>query len=93
MNIEALGEPNPGQTFNFTVRGGVGKVTIAAYINESQVVFQTECPDPPCHEMVFIPEYASGQLLVVATDSSGIRAQRVFNIKSLISGGGMVSSA
>jgi hypothetical protein len=92
MNIEAIGEPYPGRTFSFTVHSDSGRVTIAAYINQSQVL-KADCPDPPCHEMVLIPETAFGQLLVVATDSRGVSEQRVFSIRTLRSGGGMVSSA
>jgi hypothetical protein len=89
MDIEAFGKPSPGQPFNFTVRGGVGRVTIEAYVGQDQI-FKTECPDPPCHEMVLVPGYASGQLLVVATDSRGVSKQTAFAIETLLSGG-MVS--
>jgi hypothetical protein len=91
MDIQAVGEPHPGQVFNFTVRGGSGTARIAAYLNGIQVL-QSECPDPPCHEMVFVPTNAFGQLMIVATDSSGVAQQRVFAIQKATSGGGMVSS-
>jgi hypothetical protein len=89
MDIEAFGAPYPAENFSFTVRGGMGRITIAVFLNESQLM-QTDCPDPPCHEMVFIPGYASGQLMIVATDSTGASDQTTFSIKNrLLSGGEM----
>lgn len=85
-----FGQPQPGRDFRFTVYGGSGTTKIEADLNQRQVL-QVECPDPPCHEMVFIPTNTFGELVVVATDSTGARERWVFAIQTSTSGGGTVS--
>lgn len=62
MDIQTVGEPQPGRNFRFTIQGGLGTAKIEAYLNGGQVL-EVECPDPPCHEMVFVPANAFGQRL------------------------------
>jgi hypothetical protein len=94
MAIEGLGLPRAGQAFRFTVSGTSERTAIEAYIGTKRVL-QAECPDPPCHEVVPIPEDARGLILrIVATDSSSNRIEQEFRIgDSEASSGGMMTSS
>lgn len=71
MNIDLITQPLPGTDLLFTVSGGSGATDIRVFI-DADLVYQHECDDPPCHEMLKIPAYRSGSLLrVTATDDAG----------------------
>jgi len=76
----------------YTVSGGSGLTTISVYINE-QLAHRSDCPDPPCHEVLFIPPFATGLMVVAAIDSTGTEVQRTFSIRSETSGSAMSYSA
>lgn len=94
MRIEAEGRPHAGRQFRFAVTGTTGRTRIEAYINTRRVL-ETECPDPPCHEMVQIPARTRGSVLrLIAIDSVGNREEREFIIAdSEASAGGMTATA
>jgi hypothetical protein len=72
--------PNPGEPFRFYILGSKQEVTIKAYIG-SALIFTSECPDPPCHEIVQIPQDTAGATLrVVATDHAGLNFEQKFTI-------------
>lgn len=89
MRIDASEPPSPGEYFRFTVRDGIGETQVEVLVNDT-LIHSAGCPDPPCHDLVMVPPYASGQLVVVAVDSQGVRGQRVFNIISRTNPGGMM---
>ena len=95
MQIDERDLPYSGEDFYFTVDGGVRPIRIEVFIAD-KLHYETECPDPPCHEMTTIPIYATkGSVLrIVATDSSGARFERSFTIRASggmpSGGGGMV---
>jgi hypothetical protein len=94
MTIEGQGLPYARQPYRFVVSGVTGRTLIEAYVDTRRIL-RTECPDPPCHEMVQIPEHTRGSILrVIAFDSAGKRIEREFTIAdSEASAGGMMSSA
>ncbi len=80
MEIKELGLPIPGERFNFHVTGGTRPTHIEAYIGRKQVL-DTECADPPCHAMIFIPDEAGGsELWLVARDTFGNVERKKFII-------------
>lgn len=71
MKIDLVTSPVPGTDLLFTVSGGVGVTEIRAFI-DADLVYQHECADPPCHEMLHIPVHNSRSLLrITATDDAG----------------------
>ena len=92
MEIRALSQPVAGLDFMYTVSGGSGLTTISVYINE-QLARRSDCPDPPCHEILLIPSFASGVMVVSAIDSTGAEVRRTFSIRTETSGSAMSYSA
>lgn len=71
MDIEARQPPMAGQSFNFSVDGGLGISNIKVFV-DLKLVHQHDCDDPPCHEMVMIPPGTRGATLrIIAMDSVG----------------------
>ena len=71
MDIEPKHPPMAGQSFHFSVAGGIGITRIEVFV-DSSLVHQHDCDDPPCHEMAMIPPGTRGATLrVIATDSVG----------------------
>ncbi len=82
MEIHASDVAIAGKPFHFTVIGAVGQTQIACFVDGRQIFF-SPCPDPPCHEEMFIPDFTAGSLLVVvAVDSANTRVTREFVIAS-----------
>ncbi|MCY1428771.1 hypothetical protein D3C76_895470 [compost metagenome] len=80
MDIENLNQPIAGDKFHFRVTGGTRPTHIEVYIDRLAVQV-TDCPDPPCHEMVAIPHGTIGaELLVIARDTLGNVEERSFII-------------
>lgn len=93
MIIENQGLPYAGEPFRFTVADAPGKTKIDVYVNTAHI-FKGECPDPPCHETVWIPVGTRGSVLrIMAKDFLGNTIEREFNItESDASAGGMMSA-
>ncbi len=71
MRIENIGQPYAGQQFRFTVTNTLENTRIQVYIDK-MAVLETECPDPPCHEMIAIPYGTRGSILsIIGTDRRG----------------------
>lgn len=80
MDIESRHPPMAGQSFNFTVEGGIGISNIKVYV-DSKLVHQHDCDDPPCHEMAIIPPGTRGATLrIIAIDSVGNRKELEYQI-------------
>ncbi|HWX85137.1 MAG TPA: hypothetical protein VNZ48_16185 [Xanthobacteraceae bacterium] len=93
MDIEFSHSPIAGKTFHFTIRHATGKAKIKAFIDTSQV-FDGECPDPPCHEQIFIPGGTRGSLLrIIATLADGNTIEREINITESDAAPGVASAA
>lgn len=71
MKLEHKGPPIVAQPFYVTASEFSGNIAIEIYVG-SRLISQRDCPDPPCHEFVMIPEVAAGEMLrVVAWDATG----------------------
>lgn len=80
MKIEPLGVPYAGEKFEFTIKGDKKPTSLEAYIDRRQIL-STDCPDPPCHEMLIVPQGTRGaDLLIVARDADGNSVERVFTV-------------
>jgi hypothetical protein len=80
MKIEAAQAPFAGQFFHFTVLDVAGRTRIKVFVDALQI-FDEDCPDPPCHEMVLIPPGTRSSLLrVVAQDLTGATVERKFTV-------------
>ncbi|MNP33339.1 hypothetical protein D3C76_1265730 [compost metagenome] len=80
MDIENLNQPIAGEQFHFRVTGGTRPTHIEVYIDRLAIRV-TDCPDPPCHEMVALPHGTIGaELLVIARDTLGNIEERSFTI-------------
>jgi len=67
MKIEPDGDPVAGSIFGINVNEDQ-PVQIEVYA-DAELVFQHDCPDPPCHEQFLIaPEFA-GKTLKIASRS------------------------
>ncbi len=93
MEIEVFSQPMAGERFNFRITGGTRPTYIEVYINR-RLVMETECSDPPCHEMVFIPHGARGtELWIIARDIFGSIEQQKLAIRdSDASAGGAMAT-
>ena len=94
MDIRRQGQPQAGEWFNFQVSGGTRPTHIEAYIGRSKVI-DKDCPDPPCHESIFIPANARGsELWIIARDTKGnVEQQKIQITDSDASAGGTMSAA
>lgn len=81
MKIEKSDLPYTGEPFQFAVTEAIGVTKVHVYVNAKHL-FETECPDPPCHELaVQVPLGTKGSALrIVAIDSLGNRAVESFRI-------------
>jgi hypothetical protein len=71
MILEYEREPIVGEPFAVTARGFEGTARMRLFIGQ-RLLAEVECPDPPCHEVVLIPEGTKGRMLrVIATDQEG----------------------
>lgn len=82
MKIDLVTLPAPGTTLCFTVADGRGLTTIRVFI-DADLVYQRECDDPPCHEMLNIPPSSAGSLLrITASDAAGNSQDLVYTLPS-----------
>jgi hypothetical protein len=93
MIIENQGLPHAGELFRFSVTGATGKTRINLYVNTTHI-FEGECPDPPCHEIVGVPVGTGGSVLwIKAEDLHGNSIGREFTIvEAEANAGGMMSA-
>ena len=71
MKLEHKGPAVAAQLFSVTASEFSGSIAIKIYVG-SRLISQRDCPDPPCHEIVMIPEAAAGEMLRVVTwDATG----------------------
>jgi hypothetical protein len=93
MEIDG-GSPIEGRNFRFTVIGGVGVTKISVRLN-GKVIYEDDCPDPPCHEEMRVPSGSGGsELVVIAKDSTGGTLERKFFVERTegeASGGAMTA--
>lgn len=84
--------PLAGEQYPFSVEGVIGEAVIEVYI-DNHLLYRQECDDPPCHEMIMIPQDARGSdLSIIATDTSGKTEKREFKIAGSDTGvGGLIS--
>lgn len=83
MEIVIEQAPHVGQDFSFSIIGGIGNTKIEAFIDDI-LVFQNDCPDPPCHEMLKIPiGKKSSKLRIIAKDSLGFVSEKTFVIAEI----------
>ncbi len=62
--------PEPGKIFNLYVENFIGKVQVHWYLNDS-LIYESGCPDEPCHEAFSIPQNAQGkELRIIARDNT-----------------------
>lgn len=94
MDIEGMNTPVAGKHFSFRVTGGTRPTFIEAFIDRTQVI-DSECADPPCHDMIFIPHEARGaEILIIARDTLGNIEQRMFQVRDYdASAGGTMAVA
>lgn len=70
--------PIEGRNFRFTILGGIGTTRITVQLS-GNVIHDSDCPDPPCHEEMHMPQGVGGAELVVrAKDSAGKVLERKF---------------
>ncbi|MGY4298855.1 hypothetical protein ACVWXN_006950 [Bradyrhizobium sp. i1.4.4] len=70
--------PSKAGIFRFTILGGIGVTRITVRLS-GKVVHDSDCPDPPCHEEMRMPQGVGGaELVVIAKDSTGKVLERKF---------------
>jgi len=82
MQFQYSSEPVEGLPFKVSLIEGQGPVNIRFFVGD-ELVNTATCPDPPCHEIFFIPIASAGQLLkMIAIDAKGKREEKVLQIQS-----------
>jgi hypothetical protein len=72
MHYEIETEPSAGQKFSF-IAHDVVKPARFEFMIDGDLVKDTQCDDPPCHEFIEIHYSAAGSVLLVrGTDESGV---------------------
>lgn len=66
MEIDTKTLPMAGELFQFDIEEETGQIKVDVYL-DSELLFQHDCDDPPCHEMLIIPEHAHGSTLEIRT--------------------------
>ncbi|MBY3211497.1 hypothetical protein [Rhizobium laguerreae] len=80
MDIETFEAPRAGRVFRYILRDGSQLLRSRAFVN-GQLVYSSDCPDPPCHEEFIVPPNAAGEMLqVMGEDSRGQTISRDFLI-------------
>jgi hypothetical protein len=80
MKITFSSPPEPGKVFSFTVHDSVGNARIKASL-KGTTIRESDCPDPPCHDFVHIPEGTHGvDLLLTVEDFTGKRHEERLRI-------------
>lgn len=72
--IQFIGKPNPGENFKYILEGkrGVNHIVVATLDGSKIYDHQSECDDPPCHEMIYIePEFAGKTIAIEYRNSIG----------------------
>lgn len=69
--------PRIRETFRITIYTTGGPATVEWYL-DGQPIRRTNCPDPPCHEQLYVPpEFKDSELRIVGTDKSETREVRL----------------
>jgi hypothetical protein len=92
MEIETKDQPLAGERFRFSVSHAPG-ANILVFVDTLKI-FEGDCPDPPCHESVFVPEGTRGSTLrIVAKSTAGKIIEREFNISESYSEPGAAAAS
>jgi hypothetical protein len=81
MRIAFATEPIAGQDFEFEIHETEGESTIRLYIGDA-LMLEAACPDPPCHERVYVPFEAGGDTLLIQAQDARGPSEHVFGIKA-----------
>jgi hypothetical protein len=79
MRIAFASEPRGGRDFEFEVADAGADAHVQLYIGDN-LVMEARCPDPPCHERVFVPLEAVGNMLRVRAQDVQEASEHVFAI-------------
>lgn len=79
--------PLAGSNFSVQLDGYTGAAKLAVYV-AGQRLLEKDCPDPPCHEMVFLTRDLAGRELKVIGTAMGESVSRTFRIETKKSEGG-----
>ncbi|HEY0329869.1 MAG TPA: hypothetical protein VGC77_12305 [Rhodopseudomonas sp.] len=79
MEISTLSPPYANRTFRFSITDGTAPIEITVLINGRQI-YSIDCPDPPCHETIEIPDAIGARLTITAKDARGEFVQQEFTI-------------
>ncbi len=90
MEITTNAQPRSGLPFDFVIAGGIGTTNITVYIAGQQISVD-DCDDPPCHQMIRIPDASvRNTLSIIAKDSQGNIFERDYVIEDSDSGSGAI---
>lgn len=93
MRIEAEDNPTAGARYKFTVLEAIGGAGIKVFVDQLEILDE-DCPDPPCHEIITIPEGTRGATLrIIARDRVGNVTEREFEIAEPYSESGAATAA
>ena len=79
MRIAFASAPKAGRDFEFDVIETSGEGRVRLYIGDD-LMMEAQCPDPPCHERVFVPLGAAGNTLLVRAEDMQEANEHVFAI-------------
>ena len=79
MRIAFASAPRGGRDFEFEVHEAGKDAHIWLYIGDN-LVMEAQCPDPPCHERIFVPLEAVGNTLLVRAEDVQEASEHVFAI-------------
>ena len=79
MRIAFASAPKAGRDFEFDVIETGDEARVQLYIDDN-LMLEIRCPDPPCHERVFVPLEADGTTLLVRAEDVQEANEHVFAI-------------
>jgi len=80
MDVEHPKDPVAGERFAVNVHNFKGIVRLRVTL-EGRILTERDCPDPPCHDEVWIPPDAVGKTLLVSVVGAEKEYVRKFRIE------------
>ncbi len=79
VNVTYERPPVEGEPFRISAQEVAGSAKFKVYLN-GEILWEHDCPDPPCHEQLMIPTNVAGSTLLVEVKDNREQHELVFFI-------------
>jgi hypothetical protein len=79
VNVTYERPPVEGEPFRISAQEVAGSAKFKVYLND-EILWEHDCPDPPCHEQLMIPTNVAGSTLLVEVKDNREQHELVFFI-------------